>query len=285
MAIYDIYGNSIEGETSNGLMYDAVVFMGQSNMIGQSFASSSATILENEEGYEFKPVTEPRKISVAVEPFGAKQSNDNMSVYANSGMCTSIMKSFYDFSDNVKMIGMMCAVAGSGIDEWQKGTTYYTETLDRIAILKSFLETFGYSSKIRHFYMCWCQGEHEATNKSTSEYYIEQFNAMLSNLITDAGFEKCFVMRIGSYSGVTDERCETIMNAQNTICLSNEHAIMASTKLSEQTEYVDTYHFTQYEYNLVGADVGKNIAYYWNTGKEPVMYDSIHDNLYYSKKS
>ena len=61
--------------------------------------------------------------------------------------------------------------------------------------------------------------------------------------------------------------------------VSTEFAKMASLNLMK-----DQFHYQQTAYNMVGANAGKNCAFYVINGKEPTMWDSEFNNLYYSHK-
>lgn len=279
--IYNIYGESTKFDDEK---YSLVIFMGQSNMLGQSESAGTATSL-TDEGYQFKSITDPTRLYVASEPFGNGESNSSMTCIGSGGMVTSIMKAYNEKTGN-KLIGVMSAVKGSGIDEWQPDGDYLTETIRRLSVTKTWLSDNGY--ELDHVYGVWCQGEHEAIGEADGPAYIESFSNVW-NALKAAGVEKCFLVRIGyAESTSTNDGFSAIMNAQNSICKNDPDCIMASTRLSTMQgrgECATTYHYTQTAYNEVGFDVGYNIAYYELTGKDPVMYDNVNDELYYSKFS
>lgn len=98
---------------------------------------------------------------------------------------------------------------------------------------------------------------------------------MLNEMIK-SGIEKCFLVRIGNYTGDKGKSYSDIIDIQTEIAQTNSHVVMASTDFAAMKErglIKDAFHYYQQAYNEVGTRAGINAAFYVNNGKEPVMYD------------
>lgn len=261
--------------SSSKKVVDLVLFSGQSNSSGQG-NYEKATTLNDGEGYEFNVAN--NTIVKAVEPFGATQTSDPRT----GGMTTSIMKAYYALTSR-PIVGVTASVSGSGIDEWQQGTNKYNKAKNDMLKAKNYLTNNGY--EIEHIFMVWCQGEHEGNNNGTYESYAIMFKNMFEAYKTDVGVERIFVVRIGNATN-NPTLFKTIQDAQTRLCKKNYEYVLASTKLADflsRDLMNTTYHYDQEAYNETGFDVGKNIAYYYNTGKEPALWDKSNNNMYVSE--
>ena len=102
------------------------------------------------------------------------------------------------------------------------------------------------------------------------------------------GIEKIFLVKIGNYNGDQGYDYNTIMTAQNEICQTMKNVVMVSTDFASMKDrglMKDAFHYKQDAYNEVGEYAGINTALYVNTEKEPAMYDTQNDTLYYSYKN
>ena len=260
---------------------DLVMFMGQSNMAGRGTAAQ-APVVPAGVGYEFRAISDPTKLNNIVEPFGVAE---NVPGAITEGLKTgSLVSSFaiqYHKITNVPIVGVSASKGGSSIDQWQPGTAYLNDAMNRYSIAKTWLQSNGYV--IRRQFAVWLQGETDGENGMTSAEYKTKLDAMVSHMVTQ-GLETCYVIRIGNHS--TDAtRLDKIITAQTEFTKTNANAVMASTKLAGMTDKMkDTLHFTQEGLNIVGEDSATNVAYHIRNEKEPTMYDPENANLYYSHK-
>ena len=143
----------------------------------------------------------------------------------------------------------------------------------------------GYT--IRHKYMAWCQGESDGDNAMSGDDYVSAFLQMF-NAMKSAGIEKCFLVRIGKYNGTASRDYTVISNAQTQLCKTNEDVILVSTAFASFKEkglMKDDWHYVQEAYNKVGSNAGSNAAEFVIGRKEPIMYDSMTNDLYFSEYS
>ncbi len=283
---------------------DLVVFAGQSNMSGQGDYTAGATVLNQGEGYHFRYLDAYNSkdidfvLRTAQEPFGTKDINTNVTIGLNAdtrlgGMVTSIMDQFYKHI-SIPMVGIPASYTGHAISDFMAASSTYKfhdDILMRVNLAKTWLTDNGYT--INHFYLVWCQGETDGDNSMSKDTYKATLLSLWSEYKADMGFEKMFIVRIGNNSnagntsGLTNPYA-SIFLAQTEACKENEDLILASTKLTQMMDrglMKDQWHYTQPAYNEVGKEAGRNIAFYWNTGKEPIMYDDVYDATYFSKQS
>ena len=80
------------------------------------------------------------------------------------------------------------------------------------------------------------------------------------------------MIRVGLPNNPSTPTSERIIQAQTELCQTYHEIVMTSMMASS---FVDnglmssTWHYTQKGYNLLGSNVGTNVAFFVNTGKEP----------------
>ncbi|WP_298840321.1 sialate O-acetylesterase [Clostridium sp.] len=266
---------------------DLVMFMGQSNMAGRGTDLSVATSLNDGEGYEFRAISDPTKLYKAVEPFGVNENN--ASGIAEVGMktgspVTSFMKSYYKYT-KVPIVGISASKGGSAISTWQPNGAYLNDSIGRLDSAKTWLKANGY--RIRRCFMVWLQGETDGDNNTTKADYTNGITAMIEEMVNNQEIEKCFLIRIGNHRDLPSQY-DNIISAQTDLCRTYNKAVMISTRL---TSYAvaglmkDTFHYFQPAYNEFGTEAGANTAFYVNNVKEPTMYDTKYDSLYFTHKN
>ena len=114
---------------------------------------------------------------------------------------------------------------------------------------------------------------------------MQRFGSMFAEM-QDAGIEKCFLLRIGSYNGSGSYDYDDIIEAQTEICKTNPDVVMVTANqygFRARGLMKDDFHYYQAGYDEMGEFAGINVAQYVTTGKEPTMYDTKYDNLYYAE--
>lgn len=85
---------------------------------------------------------------------------------------------FAKASKRVGVIGLVpCAIGGTHIREWVKGTNNYTRLVDRIIASEKF------GGKVKAFF--WFQGESDASVKVDTEFYEQNLTKLLTDLRKD----------------------------------------------------------------------------------------------------
>lgn len=249
---------------------DLVIFMGQSNMAGRGVAAQ-APIVPTKHGYEFRAISDPTKLYDIIEPFG---QNENKSTGINEpGMKTgSLVSAFvaaYYNSSQLAIVGVSASKGNSSINQWQSGTPFLEDAIDRFARAKRYLLDKGYT--IRRRFMVWCQGEADGKNMPIDEYK-KKLQKMMETMFTQ-GVQECFIIQIGNnrdYPGQYD----AIQDAQAEFCNTHEKAILVSNKFSQmdpEKMMKDFVHYTQMGYNIVGTEAGLNTAFYIENNKKALI--------------
>lgn len=274
---------------------DLFMFMGQSNMAGRGITSSlwseSAPVIIDGAGYEFRPISDPSKLYEISEPFGRNENKsggiDDGSMKTGS-MVTAFVNSYYTHNGNIPVVGISASKGGSKISQWQLNSNegYLADAIQRLKDAMSYLNSNGYT--IRHKYMLWCQGESDGDANTSESDFKSMFGNMLNAMINE-GIEKLFMVRIGNcnISG-SENRYTNYIKYETEIAQTNQNVVMVSCDFAGMKErglMKDDFHYYQAGYNECGTYAGVNTALYVCTGKEPTMYDTENDSLYYSHKN
>lgn len=272
--------------------YDLFIFMGQSNMAGRGVTSQTwsetAPTITYEAGYEFRAISDPTKLYPIAEPFGVNENNVNGINDGNSktgSMVTAFANEYYAYTKK-SIVGISASVGGTSSADWLPTGTLLPDAIQRFTSAIAYLNA-NYIP-IRHKYMVWCQGESDGDSNVAKETYISNFNTII-NAMKTVGIEKCFLVRIGNRNvDAEDTKYSTIIEAQTEIAQTNKDVVMISTDFAGMKErglMKDSFHYYQAGYNEVGRYAGVNAAFYANNGKEPTMYDTEYNNLYFSHKN
>ena len=256
---------------------DLVIFMGQSNMAGRGDASEAPTVGEGH-GYEFRAVSDPTKLYPITEPFGVNENRGVVSETTKTGSLVSAFAESYYAYTGVPIVGVSASKGGQEIKFWATDGDALHETIDRYNAAKTYLTGNGYT--VRHQYMVWLQGETDGVQGTSAVAYKNSLIALYGEM-KKQGVEKAMVIRIGERQ--SDETLhDAIILAQTELCREYDDFVMISGKLAGVAgeDMKDSAHFKQSTYNEVGADAGKNMAYFANTGMEPYFYDPEYENYY-----
>ncbi|MCM2675904.1 sialate O-acetylesterase [Alkalicoccobacillus plakortidis] len=263
---------------------DLVLFMGQSNIAGRGVAEEAPSVAEGH-GYEFRAITDPTTLYPVTEPFGVNENKeDGITETIKTGSLVSAFINEYYSITHLPIVAVSASKGGSSIDEWQPGTPYLNDSIDRLHTAKEWLESNGY--EVRRLFMVWCQGETDALVPKSS--YVPKLTNMIEEML-EQGVERCYLIRIGNKEGT--DLYKSMIEIQTDFCKSYPHATLVSTlyagMTSDQLNLMkdDGIHYTQEGYNRVGEEAGRNVAFHINNRKEPCMYDPEYGELYFSYKS
>jgi hypothetical protein len=228
--------------------------MGQSNMAGRDEASEAPLVSEGY-GYEFRAISDPKKLYDIVEPFGI-----NEPCMKTGSLVSSFIIEYYNFT-KTPIVGVSASKGGSSINEWQPGSNYFNDAMARFTAARSYLINRGY--KIRRKFIVWCQGETDGDNNMTYKEYKVKLHTMIEVMLS-FGLERCFIIRIGNHRDLPFQYSK-IIKAQTDFCKEYEKAALVSTKFDEMGLLglmKDPFHYEQSAYNMVGEEAGKNTAFY-----------------------
>lgn len=261
-------------------LVDLVMLMGQSNMAGRGVVSEAPVVPEGH-GYEFRAMSDPTKLYPIIEPFGVNENNSESGVsetYKTGSLVSALAIEYYNRT-GIPMVGVSCSKGSTPITFWAKGTKPFEDAMSRHDAAKAWLIDNGYT--INHDYMIWLQGEQDGDDGMASATYNGYLKAIIEEAKTH-GVEKCFIIRVGARVN-NIKSWEKIVTAQTSLCQTYEDAVMVSclaTGFAVSGMLKDNVHFTQSAYNQIGTDTGTHIAYYWDSGLEPYMYDTFDGTLY-----
>lgn len=245
---------------------DLVIFMGQSNMAGRGVAAEAPIVATNN-GYEFRAISDPTKLYDIIEPFGENENNDlgiTEPGMKTGSLVSAFAQAYYNVT-KVPIVGVSAAKGDSSINEWQSGTRFLEDAINRFAKAKVFLTDNGYT--IRRQFMVWCQGEADGKNMPVDQYKNKLQKMM--EIMTSKGVEECFLIQIGHNRDFPGQY-DAIQKAQVDFCMAQEKAILVSTKFAQMDPdkmMKDFVHYTQTGYNIVGTEAGLNTAFYIENNK------------------
>lgn len=247
---------------------DLVMTMGQSNISGRG-QSEKATPCPAGHGYWYKnpnlsaPSQAEEGLYQIVEPYG------NEGAQSSGSPVAALASAYYD-ATGVPMVCVSNSYGGTPISHFIStgAGTKLQKGIDSFNAAKAYLESQGYT--IRHKVVLWCQGESDAEIGTTAEEYTAMFNTMKATLNAECGIEKIAIINIGQYKDSSID-FTTIRDAQFALAANDSDVIMVSDKFrgALMNGGVDSWHYTQSSYDIVGYDAAKNLAHYFITGDKP----------------
>ena len=245
---------------------DLFLFAGQSNMAGRGiscerFPETAPAVLPGA-GWEYRAVSAPGQLFPITEPFGINENSPGgISEHIKTGSMVSAFVNAYYTKTHVPVVGVSASKGGSVIAEWQPGTPYLTDALNRLSAAKVFLSHSD--CRIRHTYILWCQGESDGDAGTKKEAYMQGFDRMLSVMLS-TGMEQLFLVRIGHCNVEGSfSRYVPMMEWQEEIARTNSHVTLVSRVFSTMRErglMKDAFHYYQAAYNEAGTEAGENAA-------------------------
>ena len=267
---------------------DLFIFMGQSNMAGRGVAAQAPAVPEGW-AYEYKAISDPGKLTHLAEPFGLNEENttsgvDDRSSSGNrrTGTLVAAFANAYYESARVPIVTVSCSKGGTPSSYWMPGGKPLNDAIGRHNAAEEWLIENGY--QIRHNFMFWLQGENDATSNVTVETYTSNMKEILKEMINKTGVERCIMIRVGKPSQSDITMADYIIQAQTELCQTYVEFVMGSTLTAGFVAdglMKDNWHYNQKGYNVLGKDVGTNVAFYVNNNIEPYMYDPHTRSIYY----
>ena len=266
---------------------DLFIFMGQSNMSGRGVAADAPEVPEGW-GYEYKAISDPGKLLHMTEPFGLNEDNASSGVDDSNGengnkrkgSSVSALTIAYHQHTGVPVVGVSCSKGGTSTTFWKVGGKPLNDAIARQLAAEQWLADNGYT--IRNNYMFWLQGESDRS--MAPETYRSNLIAIVKEMIEKTGVTNCMMLRVGQSDTSTATTKNNIIEVQTELCQTYTEFVMASTLTAgfpDDGLMMDTWHYTQEGYDILGTDAGKNVAFYANNGIEPTMYDPYYQGLYY----
>lgn len=248
--------------------YDLFLFAGQSNMAGRGVTSSQwpepAPELISGAGYEYRAISDSKRLYPVTEPFGVSENNPEgiwEPGMKTGSLVTSFINAYYQKTGR-SVIGISASKGGSSIRQWQGKSDYLSDALLRLKRAESYLAARG--PHPRHLYLLWCQGETDGDLGTSPETYKDLFRHMLDQF-QQAKIEVCFLIAIGEYNGDKGFDYQKIRQAQldlarelpNVALVCDVFHTMRSRGLMK-----DAFHYYQQAYNEAGTRAGCQAARY-----------------------
>ncbi|MBQ9481238.1 MAG: hypothetical protein IJU84_03665 [Clostridia bacterium] len=248
--------------------YDVIMFLGQSNMQGQSGCVSETEVVENAFEYKFltdkivplaNPVGEDIKYNLSA---GYPYTDENQDEWRKDIVlgspldgCTTLLP---EFCRNYVGVTGRCVVAihaakgATTVAQWLPGTEGYKAVKAKASACFKLL-----GERVGKVYAVWLQGESDAIEATTSDVYSERLTLIKNQLKEDFGLEKFCIIKVGKF--VFDERDEKIFDAQEKLCTTDDDFIML-TRITEKLFGGDKYIYVWGHYNALGQEIIGRIA-------------------------
>ena len=247
---------------------DLFLFAGQSNMSGKGTADKAPAVIK---GYEFRSVSNPSVLYPITEPFGVMENRENgindtwenMTVLRKTGSLVSAFANSYYRLTGTPIVGVSCSEGATTISQWLPGTDRYNDLIERATSAKTYLEQ-SEQYLIQHTYLVWCQGESDGDIRTTQYDYYQSLKNLTDSLIQQNIVDHCFIIAIGENAD-NPELYTPIRNAQLNLCTNSNNCTLISNSflgMKDKELMIDEYHYSQEGYNIVGAEAGRNAAYY-----------------------
>lgn len=270
---------------------DLILFMGQSNMQGETEGCSETREVSGALEYKYltdtlTPLKNPvgENIGHSMKPFlkldGMEfldQLNDTV-LLAPEKDCTTLLPAFarsYIKMTNHEIVAVHAARGSTGIDYWLPGTEGYISVVTKTlgAIRKIGKEN------IRKIYVVWLQGESDMVHGMTKKDYMERLISLRDGLSAELGIDTFGIIRVGTFSSVVNwlngdietrkANDKTIQDAQDTICKEQPGFLMLTT-ITDKLIFGDSKyknpnaeaHYSSLGQEIIGSLAGKHFGAY-----------------------
>lgn len=258
---------------------DIIIFGGQSNMQGQCERLTSTDTVSNAFEYRFledeiiplrNPVGEVIKNDhTKGKPY--QSGIDKLSVWlanhvtgasckGNTNLVPEFCRVYTEITGN-KVLAVHIAKGSTVIAEWTPGSRGYDILFKKAT---AALNKIREKENIERIFFVWLQGESDAVEGNSKDYYKQKIVELNEALKKDIGIEKFGVIRVGRFT--KDERDFEIISAQDEVCDENEDFIKLTdiaTTLNEQPEYMNPNvkgHYSALGLEKLGQEAGKAFA-------------------------
>lgn len=259
---------------------DIIIFSGQSNMQGESERLSSTEIING--AYEYRyltdtavPLQNPVGEDITYEgtcgfPFTHETVQRTwLETHAVGSACfghTNLVPSFCDtYCRKTKrsVLAVHAAKGSSAMDKWMPGKPQYEILIKKSQAAIRYAEAHG---GVERIFFVWLQGESDAIQAKTKQYYKESITTLFDALSNTLGIERFAIIRVGHFCG--DSRDKEITDAQDEICREHNGFIMLTTITEQLESRADCMHpniqghFSAKGLELLGEAAGEALAAY-----------------------
>lgn len=255
---------------------DLILFLGQSNMQGQTERLTEDAVVPG--AYEYRFLTD--ELVPLKNPVGENINNDfgkgpevdldhvkewldaNL-VGASVGGHTNIVPEFcraYVKETGHTVVAAHIAKGSTEVEYWLPGHDGYRAILRKAtaAVGKIGREDLG------HLFCVWLQGESDALAGTKRNTYVERITAIKDGLKSDLGLEKFFIIKVGAFTN--DARDEEIFAAQEEVCGKDPDFVMLTritAELLRDKRYLNPFvggHYGAEGAEVLGRTAGRNLG-------------------------
>ena len=247
-------------------------------MQGQSEALTRTEIIPN--SYEYKYLTD--EIVSLKNPVGENITYDKtqgylfdngsdqrewLSLHVAGSACyghTNLVPEFcraYTKATGNQVIAVHIAKGSTVIADWLPGTDGYDIIVEKAS---AAIAKVNSKEQAKRIFFVWLQGESDAINGNSKNYYKQKISELCRALKSDVGIEKFGIIRVGRFT--KDERDIEIISAQDEICRENNDFLMltdTTCQLNKQSEYMNPCvggHYSAKGLEKLGFEAGKSLG-------------------------
>ncbi len=274
---------------------DMILFMGQSNMQGQTekltdhnepvegaleyrFLTDSLISLQNPVGetvtYDGKEGTKRSKNykpTVEEHKEWLKETAIAASVFGYTNMVPSFCRAYVAESGRF-VIAVHVAKGSTVVAEWLPDGGGYAILRKKVLAALEKAKADGFV--VDAVYAAWLQGESDAVSSTSKEDYMARLTTIKDQLKADFNLSRFGIIKVGAFAN--DERDEVIFDAQETLCREDADFVMLTRIANEicgDPKYMNPLargHYNSDAQELIGATAGRHAPTFFEkkVGKE-----------------
>ena len=254
-----------EGSLEDDNKVDLIFFMGQSNMAGYGGDASKAPVVSEEEGVEYRVISDPTKLYPLIEPFGLHENNpdglrDDTSAGGKKGSLVSAFVKKYHQETGHKVVAVSASVGGMAMDLWV-ANKFWNDCLARVSKSKEWLTDNNYT--VEHIYLVWFQGESDVSRLVPVTEYESNFSKFMNSFV-EKSVEQIFLI-VPARSGTPGD---AICDYQENLCAQDGRYTLGTTlpsQIGPEGFAMDGIHLIQDSLNKIGDETGHAAAQYTNS--------------------
>ncbi|MBP5238379.1 MAG: hypothetical protein ILO64_05285 [Clostridia bacterium] len=256
---------------------DVILFLGQSNMQGQTERLSECEPVEGALEYRFltdtletlkNPVGENIRYGFSAG-YRFEEDTDigewlrdhaaGEACFGNTNMVPEFCRAYVKGTGR-KVVAVHIAKGSTDVACWVPGNAGYSiiKTKASAALAKVGAQNIG------HLFAVWLQGESDAVCGTPKETYKTRLTALKDGLKRDAGVEKFCIIKVGAFT--CDSRDEEIYAAQEELCATDPDFVMLTritAELLKHKEYCSPVyggHYSAAGQEAIGRSAGSALA-------------------------
>ena len=233
---------------------DMILFLGQSNMQGQTERLTETATVDGALEYRFLtdelvPLKNPvgENITVTYEKGVDADINDlphwlsahvaGAAVDGNTNLVPSFCRAYIEGTGR-RVVAVHIAKGSTEVEYWAPGQAGYRAIVTKAA---AALKKAG-RKNVGRLFCVWLQGESDAIAATTKETYKARLTALKNGLKRELGTDRFCIIKVGAFTG--DARDEVIFAAQEEVCVQDPDFVMLTritAELLRHKEYLNPF--------------------------------------------